>query len=246
MNRKTVITVILLLCCILADAEKYDRGIAQMGAGAPVVASKGSFMVGGTIGCSGFLGSDYTLAIINNINTNGYSLNINPTFMYMVADNFGIGARLGYSRGLFDLASADLSAAGVTISVEDYNSLKHSADLRLFGRYFLPIGGSSRFAIFVEAGIDASAGQAKITDRQDGHIIGTYSTSMSAGLSVTPGVTAFITRNFALEASLGILGGGFQMTEQIKNQVYEGKVTLPQVYYSINPLALKVGGYFYF
>lgn len=238
--------LLLLVPCTSVWGQKAERGIAKIGKEARVVAPKGTWMLGGTIAYSDYRASNYSLAMINGINTNGYSIQFNPTVMAAVANNVGVGLRLGYKRGSFNLDNASLEAMGASIDVQDYKSLNQKFGGAVFGRYYIPVGNSNRFSIIGDIYASAYYGEGKLTNRQDGAIIGTYQRTMDLDLGVDFGAMAFITRTFALEATLDILSFGTTYTKQVKNQVFDGNRKFWKAHYALNLLSFRLGAYFYF
>lgn len=246
--RNRIFTTLLLLAVafVPAAAQKYERGVAQVGKNAPVVAAKGTWMFGGTVNGTGYTGNNYSFTAIQGINTNGYSAGIKPTIMYLVANNVGIGVKGSYKRGLFALDDAHLEVSDTKIEVKDIAQLKQTFGGAVFARYFIPLGNSGRFSIIGDLILGADGGNTRLTKRQDGLIIGTYQTNWTADLSVEFGMMAFFTKNFAMEAELGILGAGITGSKSAKNQVYQGSASSVKAYYSVNLLSLSVGAYLYF
>jgi opacity protein-like surface antigen len=109
--------------------------------------------------------------------------NIAPKVGFFVADNIAIGGKLGYaSTTRTDAPSPDFKTNEFTVGA--------------FGRYYAT--PSSQFSIFGELGFDYVSGkqeQGANELKRDGFDI-----------AVGPGVSYFLSSNFAMEASWGMLG----------------------------------------
>lgn len=231
-----------------AYAQKSERGIAKAGKDAPAVVEKGTWMFGGSVRGSYFSGNNYSMAVMDGINTDGYTVDVHPSFMYVICDNIGIGVKAGYKRGLFDLPQAQTSftIGDNPISVEDLQSLRQSGGASVFARYFIPMGTSGRFNIIGDLVVGGEAGTSKFSKRKDMAELGTYQKHWKFGADVNFGMMAFLTRNLAVEAELGVLGFGMSGSRSVKNQVYEGSYTSFKPYFDINFLSLSVGTFLYF
>lgn len=250
MKSKTLFTVIILITSAItgAYAQKSERGIAKAGKNAPVVVEKGTWMFGGSVRGSYFNGNNYSMAVLDGINTDGYTVDVHPAFMYMIRDNIGIGVRGSYKRGLFDLPQAQTSftIGDDPISIEDLQSLRQSGGGSVFVRYFIPIGASGRFSIIGDFIVGGEAGTSKFSKRKDLAELGTYQSHWKFGADVDFGMMAFITKNLAVEAELGVFGFGMTGSSSVKNQVYEGSYSSFKPYFDINFLSLSVGAFLYF
>lgn len=247
MKNKVIISgICLLLCAIPAIAQKSERGVVKMGKDGPAVVEKGTWMIGGSITGTSFRGENYSLAIIEGINTHGSEFSIKPKVTYMFHKNFGVGIRGKYTRGMFDLAHAGVSISDISIDVEDLFSIKQTYGADVFARAYLPLGNSGRFAIIGDVYIGGDGGTSKLSAKEDNQTIGTYQTNWAFNAGVDFGAMAFLTKNLALEAELGILGFGVTGSNAVRNQIYEGGTKSVNAYYSVNFLSLSVGAAFYF
>lgn len=227
-------------------ARKAQRGVAQFGKDAPVVAAKGTWMFGGTLGYTNYNAKNYNLAIIDGINMENYNIMVKPTVMYMFANNFGVGLKGTYKRGMTDLAKAGTSFNDIDIKVEDFYSLNQSGGASVFLRAFLPLH-SSRFAVIGDLHAGGQAGTSKLSKKKDENsTLGTYKKNWSVDLGVDFGMMAFFTKHFAMEAELGILGFGWNGSKGVNNQIYNESMNFAKAYYSVNFLSLSVGAYLYF
>jgi hypothetical protein len=107
----------LFLGAICAEAQHYDRGYETVPS-SPFV-EKGTWLLGGTVRYSQHINDNYSLLVINGINSNGFRVSANPKLMYMFRDNMGAGIRFSYDRSMLDLESADLSISEITMNAKD-------------------------------------------------------------------------------------------------------------------------------
>lgn len=104
-----------------------------------------------------------------------------PSLGYFVTENISIGGRINYQSIKEEEGNFD---------VQDSNIFAISA----FGRYYWT--PSSKFSLFGEAEVGYVSGKNKLTDvKGDGF-----------GIGIAPGVSYFLSDNFAIEASWGVLG----------------------------------------
>ena len=238
--RHISVVLALLVGALPLFADKNDRGIVRIQSDTVHFAIKGNVIFGGGVSLSHTGSNNYSLAFVDKINYFGYSLSVKPVVMWCVADDLAIGMAPGYTRNLVNLASANLAIESVSVDIQNFYSLSHKYGADLFVRKFLPIGRTGRFAIFVDGTLGFKGGQAKVTDRQGKKIYGTYETSYSVALGVNPGLSAYITDRFNLAAGLGILGVDFSWTNQVHNQVAQGRRSGFGASYIVNLLSLSV------
>lgn len=211
---------------------------------------KGQWIFGGTASFSAHRNNNYTFTLINDIDSEGYTVNVSPMIGYAPWKNMAVGVRFGYSRSLLALDNATLSVSGADLSVDMFHQLKHTYVGTLFWRPYIPLGHSNRFAFFAEVQLNLSGGQSKAvaaTDVIDGmqNYRGTYAQQFGAQLALQPGIVAFVTNNAALELSIGVLGIGFDRTKQVKNQIFEADIKAIDTNFKLNLLSVGFGMSFY-
>ena len=113
----------LTLGAFSAEAQHYDRGY-DVASSSPFV-TKGAWVLTGTARYSQHTNDNYNLLLIDNINSKGFSLAVNPKLIYMIKDNMGIGLLLSYGRSMLDLATADLSISDITMNAKDCYQIPH-------------------------------------------------------------------------------------------------------------------------
>lgn len=215
---------------------------------------KGQWIFGGTASYSTHRNSSYQLAIIDNINSEGYTANVSPMIAYAPWKNMAVGIRFGYGRSLLALDSASLAIGegdtSVNIDVDYYHQIKHSYTGSLFWRPYIPLGQSNRFAIFAELQLNFTTSQSKLV-AEDGIVDGytnyrgSYSETFGGSLALQPGIVAFVSNNTALELSIGVFGIGLERTSQLRNQIDEGSITSSNMNFKVNLLSIGFGVSFY-
>ena len=143
--------------------------------------SKGSIFMSGTVGLSSEKQDD--------VKVNEFT--VAPKVGYFVTENIALGLGLGLGSGKIDV-DGDTQAENKTTSFE------------AFGRYYLK---TSKFAPFAELSVGYATTSTEYT-RFLGELIpfGTGEDVNTFSIGLAPGFNYFVSDNFALETSVGILG----------------------------------------
>lgn len=211
---------------------------------------RGQWIFGGTASYSTHTNKDYKFLIVDNIDSEGYTVGVSPMIAYAIRKNMAIGVRFGYDRTLLSLDNASVSFSGTDINVDYFHRIKHAYTGTIFWRPYIPLGHSNRFAVFAEVQLSLSGGQTRVVAENgvvDGmqNYVGTYSKSFGASIALQPGIVAFVTNNTALELSVGVFGIGIDRVKQLKNQVEEGDYMSSDMNFKINFLSVGFGVSFY-
>ena len=234
----------LVLGAFGAEAQHYDRGYEAVPS-SPFVKA-GTWMAGGSLRYSQHINSDYDFTLINDINSTGYNISINPRGLYMLKDNMGVGMRFSYDRNMLDLSSADLSVSEITMGAKDCYQINHKYSAYAVYRAYIPLGSSKRVAMFADLLFGGSFKQGKSFNAGGEYITGTYGNSSAIELAVDPGLVAFLTENLALELNVGIFGVSYRWANQVHNQVSTGHSDSTSAGFMVNLLSLGVGLSYYF
>ena len=219
--------------------DKSHRGLVNM---SQMFVPKGQWLTGLSASFSTHSNDMYNIVIINDVESEGYTVNVSPMLGYAVKDNLVAGIKFGYSRNLLRLDEGGISLggdSGLSLNAENYYSLKHTYEGSMFVRQYIPFGSNMRFALFTEAQLVFGGSQAKYLARTP--VKGTYETSFSTALKITPGIAAFITNDVALELNVGMMGVTFQTVRQTHNQVETGKRNESLMNFKINLLSIGLG-----
>jgi hypothetical protein len=211
---------------------------------------KGQWIFGGTASYSMHKNDNYKFLVVDNIDSDGYTVNVSPMVAYAVGKNMAVGVRFGYGRTLLALDNASVSVSGNDFSVDYFHRIKHSYTGTIFWRPYIPLGYSNRFAVYAEVQLNVSGGQSKVVAENgviDGiqNYAGTYSKNFGASIALQPGIVAFVTNNTALELSIGVFGIGVDRIKQIKNQVETGEYLSSDMNFKLNFLSVGFGVSFY-
>lgn len=248
MNRKrnlsvTVVTLILL-GSFSAQAQRYDRGY-DFSSRSDFVA-KGTWAVGGTASYALHDYRNYSVAVVENINSTGYRLVASPAFCYMFRDNMGAGLRLDYSRKMLRLDSASAGFGDMSLDIKDYHLLNHRFTAKGILRNYIPLGNSRRFAMFNETQLSVGFGQGKIMDGHGDWVRGSYDKTSSFGINLCPGLVAFASNHLAVELNVNMMGLNVSHVGQTHNQVWHGSRNTTSVNFRVNVLSVGFGLYYYF
>ena len=234
----------LYLGALCAEAQHYDRGYEAVPS-SPFV-KKGTWMSGGTARYSQHNNDDFNLLVINDINSSGINLSVNPRLMYMFKDNMGVGLRFSYDRSMLDLTSADLSISEISMSARDCYQIQHKFSAHAVYRSYIPLGNSKRVAMFADLLFGGSFKQGKAFNAGGEYVVGTYGQNYALELAVEPGIVAFLSERLAVELNVGIFGVNYSWRDQLRNQVIGGHSDSTSAGFMVNLLSLGVGLSYYF
>ena len=215
---------------------------------------KGQWIFGGTASYSTHHNNGYKLAIIDDIDSEGYTIKVSPMIAYAPWKNMAVGLRFSYGRSMLSLDNAALAFGegdtGININIDFYHQVKHSYTGTLFWRPYIPLGHTNRFAIFAEVQLNFTTSQSKLVAEDgiiDGHqnYRGRYANSFGGSLALQPGIVAFVTNNTAIELSIGVFGIGYEKTNQVRNQIEKGSVESSDMNFKVNLLSIGFGFSFY-
>lgn len=239
-----MIFIMLFLGAVCAEAQHYDRGYETVPS-SPFI-KKGTWMAGGTLRYSQHINDDYNFLVINDINSKGFNVSVNPKLMYMFKDNMGVGLRFSYDRSMLDLASADLSISQISMSAKDCYQINHKFSAYAVYRAYIPLGNSKRVAMFADLIFGGSYKQGKAFNAGGDYVLGTYGQNYSLDLAVEPGLVAFLSERLAVELNVGIFGLSYSWADQLRNQVIGGHSDSTSAGFMVNLLSLGVGMSYYF
>lgn len=208
---------------------------------------KGQWVFGIAASYSTHTNDDYTFLVIDDINSDGYTFKITPFLSYALRDNMAVGVRFTYSRSLLRIDGGRINVGeedtGIDIGVDFYNALQHNYSGAVIWRQYIPLGQNRRFALFNEMSLSLGGGQARFA--ADSPVRGTYSTSFTGSLGISPGLVAFATNNLAFEVNVGVMGISYTRTRQIHNRVTSGTQSSGMINFKVNILSIGLGVSFY-
>ena len=244
MRRFIIIFALLVFGAVSAEAQHYDRGY-ETTPSSPFL-KKGTWMAGGTARYSQHINDDYNFLVINDINSKGYNISVNPKLLYLFRDNMGVGLRFSYDRSMLDLSSADLSVSDISMGAKDCYQIQHKYSVHGVYRAYIPLAGAKRIAMFADVLLGGSFKQGKAFNANGPYADGTYTRSNALELAVDPGVIVFLTDRLAIELNVGVFGVSYSWMNQIHNQVDNGYTDSTSAGFMVNLLSLGVGLSYYF
>ena len=244
MRKTLIILSLLFLGALCAEAQRYDRGY-ELSPSSPFV-GKGTWVAGGTARYTQHVNENFNLLMINGVNSDGFNISVNPKLLYMVRDNAGVGLKFSYDRSMLDLTSADITISDISMSARDCYQINHKFGAYAVYRNYIPLGGSKRIAMFADLMLGGTFKQGKAFYPDKDYIAGTYEERYAVELAVDPGIVAFLSDRLAVECNVGVFGVSYGWTNQIHNQVSEGKSDTTSAGFMVNLLSLGVGMSYYF
>lgn len=133
----------------------------------------------GSIFASGQVG--FVTAKQDQVKGNGF--NINPRLGYFVSNNIAVGINVGFAS----IKAED----GATIDQHET-----STSFGVFGRYYFT--PANKFSFFGNLGVDYTTSKDKLANPEI--------KTNGFGVSVSPGISYFLSNNLAIETSIGLLG----------------------------------------
>jgi hypothetical protein len=203
-------------------------------------------MFGGSAKYSQHYNDKYNFLLLNDINSTGFNISLNPKVLYMVRDNMGVGLDFSYDRDMLDVISAHLSVPNISMGASYCYQINHKYSARGVFRAYIPVAGSKRISMFADLCLGGSFKQGKSFNESGEYADGSYTTAVSLEIAVDPGIVAFLTDRFALEMNLGIFGVSYSWANQIHNQVDHGYNDFTAAGFMVNLLSLGVGLSYYF
>lgn len=225
-----------------AEALRLERGIVNT---RKVFVPQGKWLFGGYASYSTHKNDRYDFAVIEGIQSDGYTFKLSPMGGYALRNNMTVGARFLYNRSLLKVNGGSLSLGGddggLSLSADYYYSLKHSYQAAVFWRQYIPL--TERIALFNELTLSAGGHQSKFASGIP--VDGTYEDGFELSLGASPGLAAFVNRFMAVEVNVGVMGLNFERARQVQNQVATAGVTKSYMNFNINLLAVRLGVVFY-
>ncbi len=222
------------------NERRKQRGITSL---STELVPKGQWIFGGSASYSTHSNKNYNFLIIEDIQSNGYTVKVSPLIAYSPKKNMAFGVRFAYGRSLFSMDNASVSIGEAGLNVDYFHAVKHSYDVAALWRQYIPLGQSKRFALFTEMQLCVGGSQAKFAEGSP--LRGTFQSGYNVSVGLNPGIVAFATNNIALELNVGVLGLNYSHINQIHNQVSTGERSGGSINFKINILSIGLGVGFY-
>ena len=193
---------------------RFDRGLSNH-----LFLPKGIWTIGVTASYGEFSTSDLEiLDLVSDIDFSGHMFSIRPYFSYTIANNMAVGMKLAYTSGKarIDSFKVDIDE-DMNFNLHDimYRSESYSASL-IFNQYF-GITHRGRFGIFNEVELAFSSGNSDFRRPYNGEPRETHTTTMSAALNFSPGLSVFIMDPVSFNISFGVFGFKLRNDKQTVN-----------------------------
>lgn len=207
---------------------------------------KGQWISGVSVNYSQSNQDNYQFFIIEKFSGDTYSFKVSPMAMYCFKDDMAAGMRFAYQRSLTRINTADLVLGEDTdYNVDNLYSLSHTFYTTALFRNYFSLGKSTRFGMFSEVQVQYGYGQSKLATGSGDALSGTYSTTNSFSIGLTPGFIAFLNNYSAIEVNIGVLGFNYSKTRAITDQIYVGEHTTSSANFKINLFSITFGVVFY-
>lgn len=188
---------------------RFDRGLSNH-----LFLPKGIWTFGVTASYGEFSTSDLELLdLVSDIDFSGHAFSIRPYFSYTIRNNMAVGLRLAYTSGKarIDSFKVDIDE-DMNFNLHDimYRSEAYSAAVTL--NQYYGIARRGRFGIFNEVELAFSSGNSDFVRPYNGEPRMTHTTTMSAALNFSPGLSVFIMDPVSFNISFGVFG--FQLRNE--------------------------------
>ena len=241
--RKYILLLIAFSCAGLVRArESFDREIRST-----LFVPKGSWTGGITFSYMELAADNYDFLVLEEMKGEGYTFKISPHAAYFIRNDLAVGLRADYKRSYVDLGNINIDLGDdLAFEISDYSYLSHGVNTSAFVRSYMSLGKSKVFAFFAEGSLTYGYSQGKIISGTGKDMSGTFQKVNHFQLGVTPGLTAFVTNNVAVEVSVDIMGLDFKWINQKTNQVETGSYRKSSADFNINIFSINLGICTYF
>lgn len=231
------------MCVTVGHArEGFDRNIKGS-----LFVPKGTWSSGLSFSYMEMESDNYKFLILDKAGGEAYTFKISPYASYFFTDNISAGIRAQYKRTFAYVGNIDLNLGDdLSFNIKDYGYLEHGISTSGFIRTYMGLGKSKVFGFFNELGLTYGYSQGKDYSGTGKDLTGTYQKVNKFQISATPGLTAFVTNNLAVEVSIDVLGLDFQWVEQVTNQVEKGSYRKSSANFKINIFSVNIGLCTYF
>ena len=241
MRKLTLVAAALMLTAALATAEEKDNCFIPKGSkSAGLVFSYNDYNIGNETGY------DALFSMIQGAKASLDTWKFSIAGSYFVRDNMSLGLRLNYSRTSIGIDEADIAFSDMGLSLGNHYHIDHEYTAAITGRSYIPIAGSRRFAFFTELALEGGVGQGKTYAMNEGRKEGTYYDKFSLSLAFSPGISAFVMKNIAMELSIDLMSLDWTNTVQVANQVDYSTSNNFGIHYNIDLLSTRLALVMYF
>ena len=225
----------------MAAQEQFERNMESI-----TFIPKGQWITGVSVNYSQNNNDNYQFIVIEKFHGDAYTFKISPMVMYAFKNDMAAGGRFSYARSLTRINTADVVLGEDTeFNVDNLYNLSHTFYTTALLRNYFSLGTSTRFGIFNEVQLQYGYGQSKLATGSGQELSGTYSTTNSINIGLTPGVILFLNNYSAIEVNIGLLGFNYSKTKAITDQIYVGNYSTSSANFRINLFSITFGVVFY-
>ncbi len=222
--------------------KSFDREIKSQ-----LFVPKDSWTGGITFSYMEAAADNYQFLVLDEMKGEGYTFKVSPHAAYFIRNDLAVGLRADYKRTYLDVGNINIDLGDdLTFDISDYSYLSHGVNTSAFVRSYMSLGASKIFGFFAEASLTYGFSQGKIVSGTGKDLSGTYQKTHHFQVGCTPGLTAFVTNNMAVEVSVDILGLDFRWINQKTNQIETGTFRKSSADFSINLFSVNLGICTYF
>lgn len=231
-TRKSIAALLLLCSSVLVFGQEVEKVVDF---------EKGAWHVGVTMNIKNENEENVDNIILNVDVDDDDRFEFNVSGGYFVADYMSAGLKYGYLKKERDL---QYNSDG---EVAHYQSAKSKHVAVAFLRNYFPISANNRFSFFNETDLEFGFGNTLTRhQKSEAEITKTYADEFNVKLGLKPGVAVVLTKGFAFETAIELLGLNYTRNKITKNGVQEGYENNLNFDFDISLLALDFGLAYYF
>ncbi|RSK40271.1 hypothetical protein [Mangrovimonas spongiae] len=234
MKNKDVYFLLIVLFTVILDNYAQDQEKV-------ITFSKGMWHTGITLSIDDSEDENIDNLLYNVIENERNGFEINVLGGYFVKEAMSVGIQYSYLKRERDLI----------YELDDNEARRQSALSRhtatAFLRNYFPISANNRFNFFNETDLSFGFGNSNFRHtKSDTDITKTFTDEYNLKLGVRPGISVILTKGFAFEVSLDLLGLTYSNEDVTKDGVKEGSRSDFNFDFDISLLSLDFGLAYYF
>lgn len=179
---------------------------------------------------------DFNIILAELADFSGHTVEVSGYAGYFFKDAIGFGLRLGYNRFMYDIK--------FTLSGEEPTNIQYLNNKyfgEIFLRNYIRLGQSYSFYFFNETSIRFDKGKGILQKTDVNEINKTLTDSYGLQIGLRPGIAIMLTKGFAFETSVSLLG----LKTSIQNSTINGEekrdIVLNSLDFDINLLKINFG-----
>jgi len=203
--------------------------------------SKGTWHTGLTLSINNSNDENIENILINVIDNENNGFEINMLGGYFFKDDMSAGLQYSYSHLERDLKYQNEGEQS------RYQSAKSNHFFTAFIRNYFPISSSNRFNFFNQTNLGFGFGNSNIRQTKSiNDITKTFTNDFNLRLGVKPSIAVILTKGFAFEIAVDLLGLTYSNSNVTKDGIIEGSSSDFKFDFDISLLSLDFGLAYYF